>query len=108
MAAPRQAPHPPEAELSEIAACRPWLEAELAVIEPRILVCLGATAAQALLGGDFRVSRQRGELVESALCRQRDRDGPPFSSILRADDETRDLEYQALVRDLVSPVAKLI
>src|SRR5204863_7399637 len=52
----------------EIAACRPWLEAELAVLKPRVLVCLGATAAQALLGRDFRVSRQRGELVDSPLA----------------------------------------
>src|SRR3954467_1023913 len=50
---------------SELAACRPWLEAELAVVRPRVLVCLGATAAQALLGRQFRVTRQRGEWVES-------------------------------------------
>jgi DNA polymerase len=91
---------------SEIAACRPWLEAELDVIEPRVLVCLGATAAQALLGRDFRVSRQRGELVESDLADNVIATVHP-SSILRADDETRDLEYQALVRDL-EVVAKLI
>jgi len=91
---------------SEIAACRPWLEAELGVIEPRVLVCLGATAAQALLGRDFRVSRQRGELVESDLAENVVATVHP-SSILRADDETRDLEYQALVRDL-EVVAKLI
>src|SRR5205823_8255194 len=53
---------------SEMAACRPWLDAEIAAIEPRVLVCLGATAAQALLGRDFRVSRQRGDLVESPLA----------------------------------------
>ncbi len=91
---------------SEIAACRPWLEAELEVIEPRVLVCLGATAAQALLGRDFRVSRQRGELVESDLADNVIATVHP-SSILRADAETRDLEYQALVRDL-EVVAKLI
>src|SRR3954464_9808173 len=91
---------------SEVAACRPWLEAELEVIEPRVLVCLGATAAQALLGRDFRVSRQRGELVESDLAENVVATVHP-SSILRADDETRDLEDQALVRDL-EVVAKLI
>jgi len=91
---------------SEIAACRPWLEAELAVIEPRVLVCLGATAAQALLGRDFRVSRQRGELVESDLAENVIATVHP-SSLLRADDETRDLEYRELVRDL-EVVAKLI
>jgi uracil-DNA glycosylase family protein len=91
---------------SEIAACRPWLEAELEVIEPRVLVCLGATAAQALLGRDFRVSRQRGELVESDLAENVVATVHP-SSILRADAETRDLEYRGLVRDL-EVVAKLI
>jgi len=91
---------------SEIAACRPWLDAELEVIEPRVLVCLGATAAQALLGRDFRVSRQRGELVDSDLAENVVATVHP-SSILRADDETRDLEYRGLVRDL-EVVAKLI
>src|ERR671915_674727 len=52
----------------EIAACRPWLDAEIAVVSPTVLVLLGATAAQALLGRDFRVTRQRGELVDSALA----------------------------------------
>src|SRR4051812_2591666 len=52
----------------EIAACRPWLEAELEVLKPKVLVCLGATAAQALLGKAFRVSQQRGRLIESSLA----------------------------------------
>jgi uracil-DNA glycosylase family protein len=91
---------------SEIAACRPWLEAELEVIQPRVLVCLGATAAQALLGRDFRVSRQRGKLVESDLAENVIATVHP-SSILRADDETRDIEYRELVDDL-NKVAKLI
>jgi uracil-DNA glycosylase len=91
---------------SEIAACRPWLEAELDVIEPRVLVCLGATAAQALLGRDFRVSRQRGELVESELAENVIATVHP-SSILRADDESREQEYRELVRDL-EKVAKFI
>jgi DNA polymerase len=91
---------------SEIAACRPWLEAELEVIEPRVLVCLGATAAQALLGRDFRVSRQRGELVESDLAENVIATVHP-SSILRADDDTRELEFRELVRDL-EVVARLI
>ena len=91
---------------SEIAACRPWLEAELEVTEPRVLVCLGATAAQALLGRDFRVSRQRGELVESDLAENVIATVHP-SSILRADDDTRELEFRELVRDL-EVVARLI
>ena len=85
---------------AEISACRPWLEAEIAVVKPSLLVLLGATAAQGLLGRDFRVSQQRGQFIE--------RPGLPLmmatvhpSSILRApDDETRELEMQAFIRDL--------
>src|ERR687896_2528294 len=78
----------------EIAACRPWLEAELAVVRPRVLVCLGATAAQALLGRDFRVMQRRGELVESDLAEYVTATVHP-SSILRAHDEERDREIAA-------------
>jgi DNA polymerase len=81
----------------EIAACRPWLDAEVAVLKPRVLVCLGATAAQALLGRDFRVSRQRGELVESPLAPKTIATVHP-SSILRGDN--RELEFEEFVRDL--------
>ncbi|MGB2875931.1 MAG: UdgX family uracil-DNA binding protein [Gaiellaceae bacterium] len=91
---------------SEIAACRPWLEAELEVIEPRVLVCLGATAAQALLGRDFRVSRQRGQPVESDLAEHVLATVHP-SSILRADEAAREHEYREFVRDLKT-VAELI
>src|SRR5713101_9590423 len=52
----------------EIAACHPWLEAEIALVKPKVIVCLGATAAQALLGPKFRVSTQRGEFIESTLA----------------------------------------
>ena len=65
----------PNAE--EIRACRPWLESELALVKPRVLVCLGSVAAQALLGRQFRVTRERGRFVESAARRARDRDGAP-------------------------------
>ena len=81
----------------EIGACRPWLDAEIAVLKPRVLVCLGATAAQALLGRDFRVSRQRGELVESPLAEKTIATVHP-SSILRAED--RDVQFEEFVRDL--------
>src|SRR5881396_74366 len=91
---------------SEIAACRPWLDAELEVIEPRVLVCLGATAAQALLGRDYRVSRQRGRPVESDLAEHVLATVHP-SSILRGDPETREQEYKAFVADLRA-VAKVI
>ena len=91
---------------SEIAACRPWLDAELEAIRPRVLVCLGATAAQALLGRDFRVSRQRGVPVESELAEHVLATVHP-SSILRGDPETREQEYEAFVADLRA-VAKVI
>src|SRR5690242_1575799 len=84
----------------EIAACRPWLEAELAVLQPEVLVCLGATAAQAVLGKDFRVSQQRGEFVESPLAPHVMATVHP-SSILRApDDETRHAEMKRFIADL--------
>jgi uracil-DNA glycosylase len=89
---------------SEIAACRPWLEAELDVVQPRVLVCLGATAAQALLGRDFRVSRQRGVPVDSELAEHVVATVHP-SSILRADERER--EFAEFVKDL-KKVAALI
>jgi uracil-DNA glycosylase len=84
----------------EIAACRPWLDAEIAVVKPRVLVCLGATAAQALLGRSFKVSRQRGEFVVSPLAPRVLATVHP-SSLLRApDDETRRRETEKFVQDL--------
>ena len=95
----------PSAE--EIRACRPWLDAELAVVKPRVLVCLGATAAQALLGSAFRVTRQRGQFVESELASRVLATVHP-SSVLRApDDEARADAYRGLVEDLTK-VAKEI
>jgi len=84
----------------EIAACKPWIEAEIQVIHPQVIVCLGATAAQALLGRQFKVSTQRGIWIESPLA--------PFvmatvhpSSLLRApDDETRRRETKRFIADL--------
>jgi uracil-DNA glycosylase family protein len=85
---------------SEITACRPWLDAELQVVKPQILVCLGGTAAQSLLGRNFSVQRQRGQLVESPLAPQVLATVHP-SSILRArDDDSRHEQMQAFVRDL--------
>src|ERR671921_295536 len=88
----------PNAE--EIAACRPWLEAEIALIKPDVIVALGATAAQALLGPKFRVTKQRGEFLESDLAPYIMATVHP-SSILRApDDETRRLELRLFIDDL--------
>jgi uracil-DNA glycosylase len=85
---------------AEIAACRPWLETEIALVKPHVLVCLGATAAQALLGKSFRVSRQRGQVVESSLAPVVIATVHP-SSILRApDDEARREELRRFVADL--------
>lgn len=83
---------------SEIQACRPWLDAEIEVVRPEVLVCMGVTAAQALLGKDFSVLRQRGTFIPSELA--------PFvmatvhpSSILRAGDDRHE-QMQAFIRDL--------
>jgi uracil-DNA glycosylase len=84
----------------EIAACRPWLDAELAVVKPEVLVCLGATAAQALLGRQFKVTQHRGELMPTDLAPVTTATVHP-SSILRAqDDESRRAEMDAFVADL--------
>jgi uracil-DNA glycosylase len=91
---------------AEMTACRPWLEAELQVVKPEVLVCLGATAAQALLGRDFRVSRQRGELVDSSLAPHVLATVHP-SSILRADEADREAEMHAFVNDLRKVAALL-
>ncbi len=91
----------------EIAACRPWLDAEIDRLKPQVIVCLGATAAQALLGKDFRVTQHRGEFIESALAPYVTATVHP-SSILRApDDETRHEEMRRFVADL-KKVAKVI
>jgi uracil-DNA glycosylase len=84
----------------EIAACLPWLHAELDVVQPDAVVCLGSTAAQALLGPSFRVTKQRGGWVGAPGAYRVLATVHP-SSILRApDDETRQREFDALVADL--------
>jgi uracil-DNA glycosylase family protein len=91
----------------EIAACRPWLEAELAVVKPRVLVLLGATAAQAILGKSFKVTQQRGQILASVLAPRVMATVHP-SSLLRApDDETRHREMARFIEDL-SHIAPLI
>lgn len=87
---------------TEIAACRPWLDAELAVVKPGVVVCLGATAAQALLGRSFRVTKSRGVIVPAPYAAPVLATVHP-SSILRAPDEAaRRREYAAFVRDLAA------
>ena len=91
---------------AEVAACRPWLEAELAVVQPRVLVLLGATAAQALLGRQFRVTQHRGELLESELAEAVTATVHP-SSILRGEPAERETNFAAFVDDL-KVVAKML
>jgi uracil-DNA glycosylase family protein len=91
----------------EIAACRPWLDAEIDLLKPEVLICLGATAAQALLGKDFRVSKQRGRLVPSNLAQRVFATVHP-SSILRAPAaDEREKQMQQFIADL-KQVAKMI
>ena len=84
---------------SEVAACRPWLEAELAVVKPTVLVLLGAVAAQGLLGKQFRVTKQRGELVNSPLAPYVTATIHP-SAILRGEPADLERELARLVDDL--------
>src|SRR5579862_8093928 len=84
----------------EIAACRQWLDGEMAALKPKVIVCLGATAAQALLGKDFRVTQHRGEFLKSPLAPILMATVHP-SSILRAPDETtRREEMERFINDL--------
>jgi DNA polymerase len=85
---------------SEQTACRPWLEAELAVVKPAVLVCLGATAAQSLLGKQFRVTRERGHWVESDLAEHVTATIHPSAILRQRDDESRHAEMAAFVEDL--------
>jgi uracil-DNA glycosylase len=85
---------------SEMTACRPWLEAELAVVSPRVLVCLGATAAQSLLGKQFRVTKERGRWVESELAEHVTATIHPSSILRQRDDESRQREMDSFVTDL--------
>jgi DNA polymerase len=86
---------------SEVAACLPWLEAEIEVVRPSVVVCLGATAAQAVIDRNFRVTKMRGVWIESRLAKRTIATVHP-SSILRApDSESRESQYSEFVSDLV-------
>jgi uracil-DNA glycosylase family protein len=85
---------------SEQMACKPWLEAELAVVRPRVLVCLGATAAQSLLGKQFRVTKERGRWLESNLAEYVTATIHPSAILRQRDTESRHRELAALVADL--------
>jgi DNA polymerase len=93
-------------DLTHMTACRPWLDAELALVEPDVLVCLGATAAKALFGPDFRVTRQRGQLFARAGSTGWMLATYHPSAVLRADD--RAAAFSALVADLRVAAAALV
>ena len=85
---------------TEQTACRPWLESELAVVRPRVLVCLGATAARSLLGKQFRVTKERGRWLESELAEYVTATIHPSSILRQRDDELRRREMDGFVEDL--------
>ena len=84
----------------EIAACRPWLEAELRLVKPKLLVCLGATAAQTIFGASFRVTRERGKVLSSKLAPRVLATVHPSSLLRQPDEQSRQREYERLVVDL--------
>ena len=87
--------------MAQVSACRPWLDAELAVVRPEILVCLGATAAQAILGRSFRLTQHRGEIIDAPDVAPRIVATVHPSSILRThEDAPREEQRRAFVRDL--------
>jgi uracil-DNA glycosylase len=93
-------------DLHEVLACRPWLEAEIAQVEPVALVLMGATAAQAMFGRSFRVTQERGVFLDSPLAPVVTATVHP-SSILRARDEDREQEMAAFVADLIGVERRL-
>jgi DNA polymerase len=84
----------------EIAACRPWMEAELRLVRPKLLVCLGATAAQAIFGPSFRVTRDRGKILDSQFAPKVLATVHPSSLLRQPDEESREREYKLFVKDL--------
>ena len=94
---------------TEVVACRPWLIAEIEAVAPRVIVCLGATAAQSLLGADFRVSAQRGETIRLPAAVDVELDPEPIvvatvhpSAVLRDRSDSHDETYALFVDDLRS------
>jgi DNA polymerase len=84
----------------EIAACRPWLDREMALVKPRVVVCLGATAAQALLGASFRVTRDRGKFVPASFAPHVLATVHPSSILRAADEKSRHAAFERFVEDL--------
>jgi len=84
----------------EVAACRPWLEAELRLVRPKLLVVLGSTAGQAIFGPSFRVTRERGKVLSSKFAPKVVATVHPSSLLRQPDEESRHREYKNFVSDL--------
>jgi DNA polymerase len=84
----------------DIAACRPWLEAELRLVEPKLVVCLGSTAGQTIFGPSFRVTKERGKVLSSDLAPKVVATVHPSSLLRQPDEESREREYARFVTDL--------
>ena len=89
---------------SEIAACRPWLEAELRIVNPKLVVAMGATAAQTIFGPGFRVTRERGKVLSSKVAPRVLATVHPSSLLRQPDEESREREYKHFVADLRAAV----
>jgi uracil-DNA glycosylase family protein len=84
----------------EVAACKPWMEAEMRLVKPRLVVCLGSTAGQAFFGASFRVTRERGKVLSSKLAPKVVATVHPSSLLRQPDEVSRDREYAHFVVDL--------
>ena len=84
----------------DIAACRPWLEAELRLVEPKLVVCLGSTAGQTVFGPSFRVTKERGKVLSSRFAPRVVATVHPSSLLRQPDEESREREYKRFVADL--------
>jgi len=84
----------------DIAACRPWLEAELRLVEPKLVVCLGSTAGQTVFGPSFRVTKERGKVLSSRLAPKVVATVHPSSLLRQPNEESREREYARFVADL--------
>jgi DNA polymerase len=84
----------------EIAACRPWLEAEIRLVRPKLVVAMGSTAGQTIFGPSFRVTRERGKLLSSKLAPHVVATVHPSSLLRQPDEESRHREYKSFVADL--------
>jgi len=88
----------------EVAACRPWLEAELRLVRPKLVIALGSTAGQAIFGPTFRVTRERGRVLSSKLAPKVVATVHPSSLLRQPDEKSREREYAHFVADLLVAV----